>query len=61
MSVFLAKHFDASFVSFDDLLRESDFVFVSCPLNDETRNMFDKDAFAKMKKTSIFINVSRGS
>lgn len=56
----LGKQFGATFVSFDELLHQSDYVFVSCPLNNETRNMFDKVAFGKMKNTSIFINVSRG-
>lgn len=47
-------------VSFDTLLRQSDFVFVACPLNNETRNMFDKNAFSKMKSNSVFVNVARG-
>lgn len=50
----------ASFVSFDELLERSDFVVAACPLNDETRNMFDRRTFAKMKKTSVFVNVARG-
>ncbi|XP_055309749.1 glyoxylate reductase/hydroxypyruvate reductase-like isoform X2 [Sitodiplosis mosellana] len=54
------KQLGATFVSFDDLLTRSDFVFVVCPLTNETRNLFDKTAFAKMKSTSVFINVSRG-
>ncbi|XP_055309700.1 glyoxylate reductase/hydroxypyruvate reductase-like [Sitodiplosis mosellana] len=54
------KQLGATFVSFDDLLTRSDFVIVVCPLNNETRNLFNKAAFAKMKSTSVFINVSRG-
>lgn len=61
LNIFLtANSLHAEFVSFDDLLVRSDFVFVACPLNDETRNMFDTAAFAKMKSTSVFVNVARG-
>lgn len=56
----IGKQLGATFVSLDDLLSQSDFVIVACPLNNETKNLFDKNAFAKMKSTSVFINVSRG-
>ena len=44
----------------DEVLRRSDFISVHCPLNDETRNMFDSKAFSKMKKGAILINTARG-
>lgn len=47
-------------MKFDELLEKSDFVVVSCPLNQETKGMFNTAAFSKMKSTSIFINVARG-
>ncbi len=47
-------------VDFDTLLKESDFLSLHCPLSDLTRNLMNKDAFAKMKKTAILINVARG-
>ncbi|KAJ6636655.1 Glyoxylate reductase/hydroxypyruvate reductase [Pseudolycoriella hygida] len=50
----------ATFVTFDALLKRSDFVVVSCPLNHETNGMFDAVAFSKMKSTAIFVNVARG-
>lgn len=50
----------ATFVPLDELLSRSDFVLVACPLNDETRHMFGKAAFGKMKRTSVFVNVARG-
>lgn len=50
----------AKFVPFDELLGKSDFVIVCCPLNNETKGMFNAEAFAKMKPSSIFINVARG-
>lgn len=42
------------------LLAESDFVVITVPLNDQTRDMFGKDEFAVMKPTSILVNVARG-
>ncbi|MDE7271779.1 MAG: D-2-hydroxyacid dehydrogenase [Lachnospiraceae bacterium] len=47
-------------VDLDTLLRESDIVSLHCPLTDRTRNLLDKNAFDKMKKTAILINVARG-
>ncbi len=48
-------------VSFDELLTRSDIISLHCPLSDRTRNLFNKDAFSKMKKTAILINVARGA
>ncbi len=47
-------------VAFDDLLHESDFLSIHCPLSDKTRNLIDLEALKKMKKTAILINVARG-
>ncbi len=47
-------------VSFDELLEQSDIISVHAPLNENTRNLFDKAAFEKMKKTAIFLNLGRG-
>lgn len=47
-------------VEFDELLKESDILSLHCPLSDRTRNLMDKNAFDKMKKTAILINVARG-
>nr|NIR39636.1 3-phosphoglycerate dehydrogenase [Actinomycetota bacterium]NIS34400.1 3-phosphoglycerate dehydrogenase [Actinomycetota bacterium]NIT97451.1 3-phosphoglycerate dehydrogenase [Actinomycetota bacterium]NIU21123.1 3-phosphoglycerate dehydrogenase [Actinomycetota bacterium]NIU69176.1 3-phosphoglycerate dehydrogenase [Actinomycetota bacterium] len=42
------------------LLAAADVVSVHVPLSDETRRMFDADAFAAMKPGSVFINTARG-
>lgn len=47
-------------VDFDTLLRESDVLSLHCPLSDLTRNLIDRAALAKMKKSAILINVARG-
>ncbi|WP_214742517.1 D-glycerate dehydrogenase [Exiguobacterium sp. s48] len=49
-----------TYAELDELLAQSDFVVVLAPLTDETRGMLGAEEFAKMKETSIFINVARG-
>jgi glyoxylate reductase len=46
---------------FDELLQQSDVLSVHSMLSAETKGLFNKAAFTKMKKSSIFINTSRGS
>lgn len=48
-------------VGFDELLLRSDVISLHCPLSERTRDLFDKRAFEKMKKTAILINVARGA
>jgi len=50
----------AKYVSFETLLEKSDFVCVHTPLTRETRHLFDRQAFLRMKKTAILVNVARG-
>jgi glyoxylate reductase len=47
-------------VSFAQLLEQSDVISVHSALNKETKEIFNKDAFNKMKSSSIFINTARG-
>lgn len=47
-------------VSFDDLLRRSDFVSISCPLNKDNRNMMGAREFALMRPNAFFITTARG-
>ncbi len=48
------------FVSFDTVIRESDIVSVHCPLNEQSKEMFNAEVFAKMKNNAYFINTARG-
>ncbi|XP_058981603.1 glyoxylate reductase/hydroxypyruvate reductase [Musca domestica] len=52
--------FAAQHVTFDELLKESDFLVVACPLTAETKGKFNAEAFGKMKKNCVFVNVGRG-
>jgi D-3-phosphoglycerate dehydrogenase len=50
----------AAAASFDELLAQSDVVSPHCPSNPKTKQLFNADAFSKMKSGSVFINVGRG-
>lgn len=47
-------------VDFDTLLAASDIISVHAPLNEYTENLMNREAFAKMKSSAIFLNVGRG-
>ena len=51
---------DENLVDLDTLLRESDFVCVNCPLNEQTRRLVSTRQFSLMKATAFFINTARG-
>ena len=50
----------AKFQTFEELLRKSDFVIITCALTPETKDKFNQEAFDLMKPTSVLINTSRG-
>jgi glyoxylate reductase len=52
--------FGASYRSFDDLLREADFVSLHPQLLPETRHLMSDRQFALMKPSAFIINTSRG-
>jgi D-3-phosphoglycerate dehydrogenase len=47
--------------SFENVLAQSDFVVCLVVANEQTENLMNADAFARMKKSAFFINVSRGN
>lgn len=50
----------ARYVSFDELLEQSDVLSIHANLNEDNKGIFDAKAFAKMKPDAIFINTARG-
>jgi D-3-phosphoglycerate dehydrogenase len=51
----------ATLASFDDVMRNSDFISVHTPLTNETRHMVNAEAIRMMKKSAYLINVARGA
>lgn len=47
-------------VELDELLKESDFVSLHCPLTDETTRMIGAREYALMKKGAFFVTAARG-
>lgn len=47
-------------LGFEELLSVSDVVSVHAPLDDNTRGLMDREAFARMKPGAIFLNLGRG-
>jgi D-3-phosphoglycerate dehydrogenase / 2-oxoglutarate reductase len=47
-------------VEIQELIAESDYISIHCPLTPETRGMFNYEAFCSMKKTAYIINTARG-
>jgi phosphoglycerate dehydrogenase-like enzyme len=43
------------------LLPRADFLVLSCPLTEETRDLVDADALARMKRSAFLVNVARGA
>ncbi len=52
--------FPAQYVSFDDLLKKSDFLSIHALLSEETRHRFTRKEFGQMKKRAFLINAARG-
>lgn len=48
------------YVSFDDLLKQSDFLSLHCALTQQTRHILNAEAMAKMKTSAIVVNTGRG-
>jgi glyoxylate reductase len=44
----------------DELLTQSDYVMLTCPLTDETRGIIGRAQLRKMKPTATLINIARG-
>jgi len=60
VSIDLEKELGVSYRNFDNLLRESDFVSIHVPLNEETFHLIGQRELKLMKKESYLINTARG-
>jgi glyoxylate reductase len=56
----LEEKLNAKKVELDELIKESDFISLHVPLNNETYHFIDEKKLKIMKKTAILINTSRG-
>ena len=55
------KEIGVTFLSLDELYKQSDIISLHCPLTPETKHLIDKEAFLKMKDGVMLINTSRGA
>lgn len=49
------------FAELEEVLRQSDFISLHCPLTEQTKGLINKESIAKMKDGVFIINTSRGS
>lgn len=49
------------FTTNEEVLKQSDFISLNCPLNESTRHMINKETLAMMKPTAYLINTARGA
>ncbi|MDL2296224.1 phosphoglycerate dehydrogenase [Lachnospiraceae bacterium OttesenSCG-928-E19] len=54
------KECNASYVDFEQLIAESDFITIHAPMTPETENMFNADVLRKMKNSAVIVNTARG-
>lgn len=57
----IEKLYNAQFVSFEDLISQSDFLSLNAPATPETYHIINASTIDRMKDRAILINVSRGS
>ena len=60
MNVIHYDPFAPDSMDLDELLAQSDYVSLHCPLTDETRNLIDARRLKLMKKNALLVNTSRG-
>ena len=49
------------YVSLEELLKNSDYVSMHCPLTESTKHMINKETLSLMKPSAFIINTSRGA
>ncbi|MCM3728646.1 NAD(P)-binding domain-containing protein [Neobacillus cucumis] len=56
----IEEQYNATFLDFEELLQSCDVITVHTAYTESTHHLFTKDAFRKMKKDALFLNLSRG-
>lgn len=54
------RELGVTYAAFEELLAQSDFVTLNCPLTADTTNLISTAQFLQMKRSGILINVARG-
>jgi len=52
--------FSAVYCTFDELLARADIISIHAPLTEESRHLFNRQAFGKIKPGAVLINTARG-
>lgn len=64
MNVLVAEHKGRKprpdHLAFEDVVSHADILTLHCPLNEETRGLFDRAMMQRMKRSAILINTARG-
>lgn len=56
----IEKSLNATYVSFEELLTQADFITLNCSYNPSMKHMFSTPQFEMMKRTAYLINCARG-
>ncbi|MEG6584721.1 NAD(P)-dependent oxidoreductase [Dendrosporobacter sp. 1207_IL3150] len=52
---------DVKFVSIEEVLKQSDFISLHCPLTADTKHIINKERLSLMKPSAYIVNTSRGA
>ena len=54
------KRYFVKSVVLNDLLRSCKYIFIACPLTEDTKNLLDAPQLGLMRKDAVLINIARG-
>lgn len=58
--IFAAKALGVERIPLHQLLKESDYVILSCPLTSETKHLINAESLKVMKNNAVIVNIARG-